>query len=129
VPTTIVGYNRRGIPEWVLGVVESDVEVLVTVESTATRAFATTVGRWLRRRIGYRSMCVICRVSGGRRGNSTRKFGAVDSYVDQRLARLASTTGSEAINWGRRFDHRWLQSLGVHRLTATVGPWGAHACR
>jgi RNA-directed DNA polymerase len=63
-----------------------------------------------------------------RHGNSSRKFGAVDSYVHQRLARLASIKhGLRGINWGRRFDHRWLQSLGVHQLTRTVGPWGAHA--
>ena len=63
-----------------------------------------------------------------RHGNSSRKFAAVDSYVHQRLARLASIKhGLQGINWGRRFDHRWLQSLGVHRLTGTVGPRGAHA--
>jgi RNA-directed DNA polymerase len=63
-----------------------------------------------------------------RYGNSTRKFAAIDSYVHQRLARLASIKhGLRGINWNRRFDRRWLQSLGVHRLTGTVGPWGAHA--
>jgi RNA-directed DNA polymerase len=63
-----------------------------------------------------------------RHGNSSRKFAAVDMYVHQRLARLASTKhGLRGINWVHRFDRRWLQSLGVHRLTGTVGSRGAHA--
>jgi Group II intron, maturase-specific domain len=63
-----------------------------------------------------------------RHGNSSRQFHTVDSYVHQRLARLACIKhGLQGINWANRFDHRWLQSLGVHQLTGTVGPWGAHA--
>jgi RNA-directed DNA polymerase len=63
-----------------------------------------------------------------RHGNSSRKFAAVDMYVHHRLARLASIKrGLRGVNWSRRFDDRWLQSLGVHRVTGTVGPWGAHA--
>ena len=65
-----------------------------------------------------------------RHGNSSRKFAAVNSYVHQRLARLASTKhGLRGLSWERRFNHRWFQSLGVHRLTGTVGPWGANARR
>ena len=63
-----------------------------------------------------------------RHGNSTRKFHAVDRYVHQRLARLASIKhGLRGINWASRFNYDWLQTLGVHRLTGTVGQRGAHA--
>jgi RNA-directed DNA polymerase len=63
-----------------------------------------------------------------RHGNSGRQFNAVDSYVHQRLARLASIKhGLRGINWGQRFNHRWLQTLGIHQLSGTVGPWDAHA--
>jgi group II intron reverse transcriptase/maturase len=63
-----------------------------------------------------------------RHGNSARQFNALDSYVHQRLARLASTKhGLRGINWGDRFNHRWLRTLGIHQLSGTIGPWGAHA--
>ena len=63
-----------------------------------------------------------------RRGNSTRKFYAVDMYVAQRIARLASIKhGLRGINWANRFNYDWLQTLGVHQLTGTVGERGAHA--
>jgi group II intron reverse transcriptase/maturase len=63
-----------------------------------------------------------------RHGNSTRKFHAVDSYVHQRVARLASIKhGLRGTNWDGRFNYRWLQSLGVHQLTGTIGPPNAHA--
>ena len=52
----------------VLDVSEDDYEVVVTVESTAMRAFCRVCGALARRRIGCRWMCVICRVSVGRRG-------------------------------------------------------------
>jgi RNA-directed DNA polymerase len=63
-----------------------------------------------------------------RHGNSTRKFHAVDMYVAQRMARLASIKhGRRGINWTDRFNYDWFQTLGVHRLTGTVGQRGAHA--
>jgi RNA-directed DNA polymerase len=63
-----------------------------------------------------------------RRGNSSRKFHAVDMYVAQRMARLASIKhGLRGINWVQRFNYDWLQSLGVYRLTGSVGQRGAHA--
>jgi group II intron reverse transcriptase/maturase len=63
-----------------------------------------------------------------RHGNSTRKFHAVDMYVAQRMARLASIKhGLRGINWTQRFNYDWFQTLGVHRLTGTVGQRGAHA--
>ena len=63
-----------------------------------------------------------------RHGNSTRKFHAVDMYVAQRMARLASIKhGLRGINWTERFNYDWFQTLGVYRLTGTVGQRGAHA--
>ena len=63
-----------------------------------------------------------------RHGNSTGKFHAVDMYVAQRMARLASIKhGLRGINWAQRFNYDWFQTLGVHRLTGTVGQRGAHA--
>ena len=63
-----------------------------------------------------------------RHGNSTGKFHAVDMYVAQRMARLASIKhGLRGINWTQRFNYDWFQTLGVHRLTGTVGHRGAHA--
>lgn len=63
-----------------------------------------------------------------RHGNSNRKFHAVDSYVHQRVARLASIKhGLRGTNWDGRFNYRWLQTLDVHQLTGTIGPRDAHA--
>jgi hypothetical protein len=56
-----------------------------------------------------------------RQGNSTAKFGAVDSYVHERMARLASRKhGLRGINWTDRFTWGWLGDLGIYRLTGTV---------
>jgi hypothetical protein len=56
-----------------------------------------------------------------RRGNSARKFATIDRYVHERLAILASNKeGRRGRNWDRRFNHAWLQSLGVHQLSGTV---------
>ena len=56
-----------------------------------------------------------------RQGNSSAEFGAIDSYVHERLARLASRKyGLHGINWLDRFTWSWLQGLGVYRLTGTV---------
>ena len=63
-----------------------------------------------------------------RHGNSNRKFHAVDMYVHQRMARLASIKhGLRGINWKDRFTYRWLRDLGVFPLTGTVGLRAAHA--
>jgi RNA-directed DNA polymerase len=54
-------------------------------------------------------------------GNSARKFAAIDSYVHQRLAILASNKeGRRGRNWKKRFTYSWVRSLGVHRLSGTV---------
>jgi RNA-directed DNA polymerase len=51
-------------------------------------------------------------------------------YVAQRMARLASIKhGLRGIDWTQRFNDDWFQTLGVHRLTGTVGQRGEHACR
>ena len=65
-----------------------------------------------------------------RYGNSARKFSAVDSYVHERLAILASNKhGLSGRNWQRRFTTAWLKSLSVYRLTGTVRYGTAHAWR
>ena len=65
-----------------------------------------------------------------RQGNSTAKFGAVDSYVHERMARLASRKhGLRGINWLDRFTWAWLSDLGIYRLTGTVRYPAAHALR
>jgi hypothetical protein len=54
-------------------------------------------------------------------GNSTRKFAAIDSYVHQRLAILASNKkGRRGRNWKKRFTYSWVRSLGIHRLGGTI---------
>ncbi len=63
-----------------------------------------------------------------RYGNSSRKFNAIDSYVHQRLAKLASVKhGISGRNWTTRFTYGWLTDLGIYRLTGTVRYWAAHA--
>ena len=61
-------------------------------------------------------------------GNSSHKFEAIDCYVNQRLAQLASAKhGLRGWNWRTRFTHGWANSLGIHRLSGTVRYWSAHA--
>jgi len=63
-------------------------------------------------------------------GNSNRKFHAIDSYVHERLAILASNKhGKSGRNWANRFNYEWFKGLDVHRLTGTVQYWSAHALR
>jgi hypothetical protein len=63
-----------------------------------------------------------------RHGNSSKKFNAIDSYVHQRLARLASVKhGIPGRNWATRFTYQWATDLGIHRLTGTVRYWTAQA--
>jgi RNA-directed DNA polymerase len=65
-----------------------------------------------------------------RQGNSSAKFGAVDAYVHERMARLASRKhGLRGINWLDRFTWDWLGGLGIYRLTGTVRYPTAHALR
>jgi hypothetical protein len=63
-----------------------------------------------------------------RHGNSSKKFATVDSYVHQRMAILASNKhGLSGRNWATRFNYGWFTSLGIYRLTGTVGNRSAHA--
>jgi group II intron reverse transcriptase/maturase len=66
-----------------------------------------------------------------RHGNSGRKFVAIDSYVHERLTRLAAEKYKvQRRRWSKRFDYGWVTSLGVYRLTGTVRYWRpAHALR
>jgi RNA-directed DNA polymerase len=64
-----------------------------------------------------------------RTGNSARKFAALDSYVHERLAILASRkTGRRGRGWARQYSYAWYRDLGVHRLSGTVRYYrAAHA--
>jgi RNA-directed DNA polymerase len=65
-----------------------------------------------------------------RNGNSARKFNAVDGYVHERLAILASRKhGLRGRNWTTRFTYGWVTRLGVYRLTGTVRRATVHASR
>ena len=56
-----------------------------------------------------------------RQGNSSAKFGAIDHYVHERMARLASRKHAlSGPNWLDRFTWDWLGQLGIYRLTGTV---------
>jgi RNA-directed DNA polymerase len=49
------------------------------------------------------------------------RFSAVDCYVNQRLAKLASVKrGLPGWNWTTRFTHGWATGPGVYRLSGTV---------
>jgi group II intron reverse transcriptase/maturase len=63
-----------------------------------------------------------------RHGNSLRKFSAIDQYVNERMAILASNKyGMSGRNWATHFTYGWLTSLGIYRLSGTVSYWTAHA--
>jgi RNA-directed DNA polymerase len=65
-----------------------------------------------------------------RYGNSAAKFSAIDGYVNERLAILASAKhGLQGRNWVTRFNYEWTTRLGVYRLTGTVRPTLAFAGR
>jgi group II intron reverse transcriptase/maturase len=65
-----------------------------------------------------------------RYGNSAEKFSQIDSYVNERLAILASAKhGLQGRNWVTRFNYEWCTKLGVYRLTGTVKPTTAFASR
>lgn len=53
-----------------------------------------------------------------RKGNSARKFVAVDQYVHERLAIFTSNKhGLSGRNWASRYDYGWISRLGVFRLS------------
>jgi RNA-directed DNA polymerase len=50
-----------------------------------------------------------------RQGNSSAKFGAIDSYVHERMAILASRKHQRSgFNWTDRYNWDWLGSLGIY---------------
>jgi group II intron reverse transcriptase/maturase len=56
-----------------------------------------------------------------RQGNSSTKFGAIDHYVHERVAVLASRKhGLSGFNRQDRFTWDWLGTLGIYRLSGTV---------
>jgi len=64
-----------------------------------------------------------------RYGNSSAKFTAVDSYVHNRMSKLASVKyATRGRLRASRFNYDWLTGLGIHRLTGSVRYWStAHA--
>jgi group II intron reverse transcriptase/maturase len=65
-----------------------------------------------------------------RYGNSGQKFSQIDSYVNERLAILASAKhGLKGRNWVTRFNYEWCTKIGVYRLTGTVRSTDAYASR
>jgi group II intron reverse transcriptase/maturase len=65
-----------------------------------------------------------------RQGNSSAKFGAIDHYVHERVAILASRKHAlSGFNWQDRFTWDWLGNLGIYRLSGTVRYPTAHAMR
>ena len=63
-----------------------------------------------------------------RQGNSSAKFGAIDSYVHERMAVLASRKHRRSgFNWADHYTWGWLGNLGIYRLTGTVRYPAAHA--
>jgi len=65
-----------------------------------------------------------------RYGNSGKQFSQIDSYVNERLAILASAKhGLQGRHWATRFNYEWCTQLGVYRLTGRVRPTTAYASR
>jgi group II intron reverse transcriptase/maturase len=63
-------------------------------------------------------------------GNSARKFAAVDGYVHERLAMLASAKhGLTGRHWVGRFNLNWLKQFQLVRLSGTVRWSLTHALR
>jgi RNA-directed DNA polymerase len=62
-------------------------------------------------------------------GNSNRKFAAIDSYVHERMSKLASVKyATRGRLRASRFNYGWLTGLGIYRLTGTLRRWSpAHA--
>ena len=65
-----------------------------------------------------------------RYGHSSRKFSAVDAFVHERMAILASNKyGLSGRNWATRFNYEWFSRLEIFRLTGTVRSGSAYALR
>ena len=65
-----------------------------------------------------------------RKGNSARKFEAVDQYVHERLAIFTSSKHVlSGRNWAARYNYGWISRLGVFRLSGKWHGATAHAQR
>jgi RNA-directed DNA polymerase len=64
-----------------------------------------------------------------RHGNSSAKFSVIDSYVHERMSKLASVKHATRHRLrASRFNYGWLTGLGIYRLTGNVRYWStAHA--
>jgi hypothetical protein len=63
-----------------------------------------------------------------RYGNSGRKFNSIDSYVHQRLAKVARVKhGKTGRGWTTSYGYQWFSNLGIYRLGGTVRYWTAQA--
>jgi hypothetical protein len=95
----------------------------LTSPRTTYADIAFVVGRLNRRLRGWANYF--------RCGNSAKKFAHVDAYVHERLMIWMSHKHGlrRRRNW-RRFDHEWLQAIGVHQLgRVKLQPYPAHAPR
>ena len=65
-----------------------------------------------------------------RYGHSSKKFSAVDAFVHERMAILASNKyGLSGRNWASRFNYEWFSRLEIYRLAGTVRSGSAYALR
>jgi len=63
-------------------------------------------------------------------GTSGQQFDHIDSYLNERLAILASAKhGLKGRNWVASFNREWADQLGICRLSGRVTRWPAHASR
>lgn len=97
------------------------------VRDRTARRYASSELRWV-----VQDLNPVLRGWGAyfRYGNSSKQFVAIDSYVKQRLARLASIKhGLSGRNWVTRFNYQWASQLGIYQLSGTVRYRAAHASR
>ncbi|MGH2722138.1 MAG: group II intron reverse transcriptase/maturase [Actinomycetota bacterium] len=65
-----------------------------------------------------------------RHGASSKAFQRINEYVHLRLATYMSRKhGRKGLGWTGRYDYAWLKTVGVYRLSGTMGRPAAHALR
>jgi RNA-directed DNA polymerase len=63
-------------------------------------------------------------------GNSTSKFGHIDSYAHRRLATwMSNKHGQRGRNWSTIYNYAWCRSTGLTRIAGLPRPTPAHATR
>ncbi len=63
-------------------------------------------------------------------GNSTSKFGHIDSYAHRRLATwMSNKHGQRGRNWASTYHYAWCRSTGLTRIAGLPRPAPAHATR